>query len=80
LPADGAEQDGAGVLRFPDMEIRIYADARLAEARGWSPQIRHPALSEMQKGLVRGLDLRWAMNIMLNKWLEYCIARGHRFT
>ncbi len=80
LPDDGAAQDGSGVLRFPDMEIRIYADARVAEARGWSPQIRHPALGEMQKGLVRGLDLRWAMNIMLNKWLEYCLERGHRFT
>src|SRR5690606_33119920 len=26
------------------------------------------------------LDQRWARNMMLNKWLEYCLERGHRFT
>ena len=25
------------------------------------------------------LDARWARNVMLNKWLEYCVDRGHRF-
>ena len=79
LPDETAD-GGAGLLRFPDMEIRVYADARLAEARSWSPQLRHPALREMRQDLVRSLDLRWAMNIMLNKWLEYCLERGHRFT
>jgi uncharacterized protein YqiB (DUF1249 family) len=24
------------------------------------------------------LDERWARNMMLNKWLEYCLERGHR--
>jgi uncharacterized protein YqiB (DUF1249 family) len=24
------------------------------------------------------LDQRWARNVMLNKWLEYCLERGHR--
>ncbi|MEY4762883.1 MAG: hypothetical protein RLZZ200_2739 [Pseudomonadota bacterium] len=80
LPDDTAAGGVPGMLRFPDMEIRIYSDARVAEARGWSPQLRHPALLEMRQGLVRTLDLRWAMNIMLNKWLEYCLERGHRFT
>jgi uncharacterized protein len=27
----------------------------------------------------RELDQRWARNTMLNKWLEYCIDRGHGF-
>jgi uncharacterized protein YqiB (DUF1249 family) len=26
-----------------------------------------------------GLDARWARNVLLNKWLEYCVERGHRF-
>ena len=28
----------------------------------------------------RELDQRWARNMMLNKWLEYCVERGHRFS
>jgi hypothetical protein len=28
----------------------------------------------------RELDQRWARNMMLNKWLEYCAERGHRFS
>ena len=28
----------------------------------------------------RELQQRWARNMMLNKWLEYCAERGHRFT
>jgi uncharacterized protein len=25
------------------------------------------------------LAARWARNMLLNKWLEYCVDRGHRF-
>jgi hypothetical protein len=25
------------------------------------------------------LDSRWARNVMLNKWLEYCLDRSHTF-
>ena len=25
------------------------------------------------------LRSRWTRNVMLNKWLEYCVERGHRF-
>ena len=25
------------------------------------------------------LGRRWARNVLLNKWLEYCAERGHRF-
>jgi uncharacterized protein YqiB (DUF1249 family) len=25
------------------------------------------------------LDDRWRRNTMLNKWLEYCVDRGHQF-
>ena len=27
----------------------------------------------------RVLGRRWARNVLLNKWLEYCAERGHRF-
>jgi len=61
LPTDPPE--------YPDMRVRIYHDARLAEAQEWGLQSRAE----------RELDQRWARNMMLNKWLEYCLERGHRF-
>ena len=52
-------------------------------ATGGSSQFsRVPApsqLARLQSGLKRELDQRWTRNMMLNKWLEYCAERGHRF-
>ena len=47
----------------PDLVVRVYHDARLAEAMHAGPD----------------LDRRWAHNLLLNRWLEYCHERGHRF-
>jgi uncharacterized protein YqiB (DUF1249 family) len=64
---------------FPDMGVRLYHDARLAEAQQWAHAHEHPALRVLRSRLERELDQRWARNVMLNKWLEYCVERGHRF-
>ena len=59
---------------FPGMTVRVYHDARLAEAQEW----RHaPHAASHDAGAE--LDERWARNIVLNKWLEYCVERGYRF-
>ena len=63
----------------PDMAVRVYHDARVAEAQGWAPSPEPGALQRLRNGLERELDQRWARNTMLNKWLEYCAERGHRF-
>lgn len=76
LPA--ASGEGA-VERFPDVRIRVYSDARLAEAQQWASQPAHPALRALRRDAERELDQRWALNMMLNKWLDYCMERGHRF-
>jgi uncharacterized protein YqiB (DUF1249 family) len=72
------EADGAPV-RDPDLEVCVYHDARLAEVRSFRGFQRHPDLTRLHSGLNRELDQRWARNMMLNKWLEYCAERGHRF-
>jgi uncharacterized protein YqiB (DUF1249 family) len=61
-------------LDAPDLAVRIYHDARVAEAHafGTTPSSGRPVDGE-------GLAARWARNAMLNKWLEYCVERGHRF-
>jgi uncharacterized protein YqiB (DUF1249 family) len=69
----------AELVRFPDVRIRVYADARLAEAQQWAQRPGHPALRALRRDAERELDQRWALNMMLNKWLEYCLERGHRF-
>jgi hypothetical protein len=63
--------------RLPDLRLRAYHDARLLEgempAAVRAPRRRDPHRAE------RELQQRWARNMMLNKWLEYCAERGHRF-
>jgi uncharacterized protein YqiB (DUF1249 family) len=72
------EIDGCA-LRDPDLEVCVYHDARLAEVRSFRGFQRHPQLARLQAELKRELDQRWTRNMMLNKWLEYCAERGHRF-
>jgi uncharacterized protein len=60
-------------LARPDMRVRVYHDARLAEGQSWEGRSER-ARTE------RELHQCWARNVMLNKWLEYCVERGHRFS
>ncbi|MFB3063471.1 MAG: DUF1249 domain-containing protein [Gammaproteobacteria bacterium] len=63
----------------PDMTIRIYHDARLAEAMACSWVHRHEILRQFDTGCRQEVDRRRVRNSMLNKWLEYCAETGHRF-
>jgi uncharacterized protein len=71
--------DPDGLNTYPDMRVRVYHDARLVEAQEWASQHEHEALRRLRGAAERELDQRWARNTMLNKWLEYCIDRGHGF-
>lgn len=66
-------------LADPDLQIRVYHDARLAEVQSCARWHRHAILESIRSGLARALGERWLRNIMLNKWLDYCVERGHRF-
>lgn len=70
---------GDGGDPVPDMRLRVYHDARLVEALEWARGHEHGALAALRRDAERELDQRWARNVMLNKWLEYCVERGHRF-
>jgi uncharacterized protein len=85
--------EAQGLRRYPDMRVRIYHDAHLVEAQQWNSvhsrsagpappcatRLQPPA--RVRRGSPeRELDQRWARNMMLNKWLEYCVERGHRFS
>jgi uncharacterized protein YqiB (DUF1249 family) len=79
-PSDAGphEADASSPASAPDMLLRVYHDARLVEAHGWAQRHHHPALRDWRAEAGPALDQRWARNVMLNKWLEYCLERGHR--
>jgi len=70
--------DVEATVAEPDLEVRVYHDARLAEASRCSSRVRHPGLAGLQDRLPAALGERWRRNMLLNKWLDYCAERGHR--
>ncbi len=68
------------LVRDPDLQIRVYHDARLAEVQSCARWHRHAVLESIRSGCARTLGDRWMRNMMLNKWLDYCMERGHRFS
>jgi uncharacterized protein YqiB (DUF1249 family) len=75
--------EGDTVISDPDLQVRVYHDACLGETLRCARWHRHPIFNALHAGLrlpaVRDMDDRWQRNIMLNKWLEYCVDRGHTF-
>ena len=63
----------------PDLCVRLYLDARMAEVRGWARHHRHGVLLHLRERYGRELDRRWSRNTMLGKWLEYLLEQGHTF-
>jgi uncharacterized protein YqiB (DUF1249 family) len=66
----------------PDLRIRVYHDARLAEVV--TAHLRHPAFlaaDRLASGRPDRIHLynRWRINRFLYKWLSYCLRQGHRF-
>ena len=72
-------EEGAGVAREPGLEVRVYHDARLAEACGTGTTASHPRLRKLAAQIAVNHGRRWSCNMLLNKWLEYCVSSGHRF-
>ena len=68
-----------GPVTCPDLRLRVYHDARLVEAESWGGRQVQASL-KAARFTERELHQRWVRNVMLNKWLEYCAERGHRFS
>lgn len=64
-----------GLRAEPDLQVRIYHDARQAEVM--SAHLRH--WPEFAADHCPGLHARWRANRFLWKWLNYCLHQGHRF-
>jgi uncharacterized protein len=78
-----SQNDGTA-LAEPNLRIRIYHDARLAEVMAARPR-RYPPFSTDFISRQTQMDTppllaRWRINRFLFKWLTYCLRQGHRFT
>ena len=62
----------------PDLILRVYHDARLAEAVSGRERHCHHKLRELAASSGAELDRRWRVNMTLNKWLDYLFDVGHR--
>ncbi|MDJ0926280.1 MAG: DUF1249 domain-containing protein [Gammaproteobacteria bacterium] len=72
-------EDGEACVVDPDLRLRVYLDARLAEVSGWASHHRHGVLLNLRRRYGRELDHRWSRNMMLSKWLDYLADNGHSF-
>ena len=71
---------GDGQLRAdPDLRLKIYLDARMAEVCSWAAHHHHGLLLTLRSRYGRELDRRWSRNMMLSKWLDYLLDNGHGF-
>ncbi len=70
-------EDPAGVVAEPDVAVRLYLDARVAELAAWAGFQRHPRLLALKWGNSGELDRRWEANMALGKWLDFLLDNGH---
>lgn len=69
----------SGPVADPDLAVRLYLDARVAEVTAWAGFHRHELLAGLAERYARELDRRWARNIVLGKWLDYLLDNGHTY-
>lgn len=66
---------------LPDLRVKLYSDARMAEALSCANQPLHPALRALHLATTaEQFDQRWRLNVLLNKWLEYLLDRGYQLS
>lgn len=71
--------DAAGAVAEPDVAVRLFLDARVAEVAFWAGFQRHPRLAALAREHSREIDRRWACNMALGKWLDFLLENGHSY-
>ena len=72
------EDKEARINEVPDIHVRIYHDARVAEAV--SGRLRGRDCVPTGRVGTRCLDVRWRLNRFLYKWLRYLLHRQYVLT
>jgi uncharacterized protein YqiB (DUF1249 family) len=71
--------DAEGAAPDPDLRLRLYRDAQLVEAIRVDAYAQYAALADIQIETGDALEQQWPRNILLNKWLAFCIEQGFNF-
>lgn len=71
--------EAGGPRLEPDLKVRVYRDARLAEALNCPSRPAWLATDEGDPQALQYLDEQWNRNILLHKWLNYLLGHGHGF-
>ena len=69
---------GNGSIMDPDLQVRVYHDAGMAEVLACSRWHKHEVLAAIKSELYVNMGDRWLRNIMLNKWIDYCLTLGYQ--
>ena len=69
----------AGVVLEPNMRVRLYHDARLAEAVSDARRHRGRVSRCRRRRVPSELERKWDQNRFLQRWLGYCQRQGHLF-
>jgi len=69
--------EGGCFNEVPDIHVRVYHDASVAEAV--AGRLRGRDCVAMARSGERCLDVRWRLNRFLYKWLRYLLFRQHHF-
>ena len=77
---DSSDACQTATVPDPDLWVHVYHDARLVEARRRGEQLPQPLGRSIPPVYTQELSWRWRNNMLLNKWLDYLILRGHRFS
>lgn len=75
--ADGSCDNADGKSRMePNLKIRIYHDAGLAEVMSGKLHHGRLVLDHLPSD---ALKEKWQLNRFLGKWLKYCLRQNHSF-
>ncbi len=71
--------DDRGMRRQPNLWLRMYHDAAVAEALECNERPPWRAEDDADPEAHAFLSAQWRRNLLLGKWLEYLLDQGHDF-
>ncbi len=71
------DDTGSDWLQSPQLQVRLYHDANLAEVIAWEGHRRLEAKYEYPNKRMYQADEKSQFNRFLGEWLSHCLKNGH---
>ena len=72
-----SQQDCLPWLPVPQLDVRVYHDARMAEVIGAENARRFRGIYSYPNAQMHQPDEKNQLNLFLGEWLGHCLACGH---